>query len=89
VSSLIVVAFHLGLKHHLVGGWAGGGGTSRRAERQPKCGNVPNAEWRKHTILGQSAQRDFLWRAAVPKAIALVVLRTSRAAWVGVEWYPM
>jgi len=35
VVPALVVVFHLGLKRRLVSGWAGGGGTSRRASDSP------------------------------------------------------
>jgi hypothetical protein len=74
VVLVLVVVFHLSLKRHLVDGWNGGGGTSRRVGA--KCGkaeicqmweggNVPFWEWRK---------RDF------PCCVILVVPRASRAA---------
>jgi len=44
-----------------------------------QCGNVPNAERRKRAILGKGAKREIPWCAALPKAVALVVPRTSRA----------
>ena len=41
----------------------------------------PNAERRKHAILGRGTKwpRDFQSRAAVQKAVGLIMLRTSRA----------
>ena len=51
-----------------------------KGERQPKCGNVPNAEQQKRAILGRGAIRNFPWHAIVPEAVALVVPRTSHAA---------
>jgi len=74
VAPALVVVFQLGLKRRLVDGWAGGGSTSRR-----RAGS-PNTEVnRNQTILGRGAKRDIPLREAVPKAVTLVVPRTSRA----------
>ena len=40
VVPALVVLFLLSLKRRLADGWAGGGGTSRRASGQPKRGNA-------------------------------------------------
>ena len=67
VAPALVVVFHLGLRIHVVGGWNRGGGTSRRGSGQP---NVEMCQMRKggrsHFWTGH--ERDFPWRAAVPKA---------------------
>ena len=55
VVPALVAGFHLSLKHCPVDGWAGGDGTRGRANSEPKCGSVPNAEWRKGAILGRGA----------------------------------
>ena len=57
---------------HLVDGWAGGGGTSRRMSGQPKCGSAKCGK-AERAILGRGAQTGF------PVVIALVVPKTSRA----------
>jgi hypothetical protein len=56
-----VVVFHLSLKRHLVGGWNGGGCTSRRVGvcQMREGGYVPNVGRRKCAILGRGAKRDF------------------------------
>jgi len=41
VVPVLLVVFHLILRRRLVNGWGrGGGGTSKGARGQPKCGNV-------------------------------------------------
>ena len=59
VVPALVAVFHLSLERCLVDGWAGGGGTSGRANSQPKCRGVPNVERRKGAILGQGTQTGF------------------------------
>jgi len=50
---------------------------AKKESRQPKCRIEP--ERRNQTILGRGANRDFPLREPIPKAITLVMPRTSRA----------
>jgi len=55
VVPALVAGSYLSLKRCPVDRWAGGDGTRGRANSEPKCGSVPNAEWRKGTVLGRGA----------------------------------
>jgi len=67
----LVVMCRLSMKCRLVNGW-GGGGTSKGARGYPKCGMDKCGK------AGVGRVRAFLSRTAVPKAVDLVVPRTSR-----------
>jgi len=57
-----------------------------QAEGRARSPNVEVFQMQKGgAILGRGAERDFPWHIPVPKAVALVVPRTSRSAAVRVE----
>jgi len=58
VVPAFVAVFLLSLKRCLVDGLAGGGGTRGRANSQPKCGSVPNAERRKGAISHKTVEQS-------------------------------
>ena len=75
VGLVLVVMFYPGLTRRLEDGWGRGGGASRRASGQPKCGNGPGPR-----MPFMEEARDFPWWAVMPKAVLLFVPRAGRAA---------